>query len=162
MYPPRGSSTEWFETTESITVPGSLADRNTPRPLRPAIDQAKSAQERIEPTCLMMVTREHRVSSQPSASQLERDGYEPRWLCRPGRRAVRRQSIRRAFAERRALRERLISLAVHAAVVARTLSWFLLTVLLALVWGSVVALLTRLISPCHAFACLGLVTLVRG
>ena len=49
-----------------------------------------------------------------------------------------------------------------SAVLVRALIWLLLTVLLAAAWGGSIALLTLLIAPSHAFACLRLATLARA
>ena len=51
---------------------------------------------------------------------------------------------------------------VLSAVLVRTLIWFALTLLLVLVWGNAVSLLTLLIAPSHAFACLRLIALGRA
>ncbi|MEI9942571.1 MAG: hypothetical protein WDO69_35605 [Pseudomonadota bacterium] len=48
------------------------------------------------------------------------------------------------------------------AVLVRALIWFGLTMLLVAAWGNSVSLLTLLIAPSHAFACLRLATLVRA
>jgi F0F1-type ATP synthase membrane subunit c/vacuolar-type H+-ATPase subunit K len=47
-------------------------------------------------------------------------------------------------------------------VLTQALSWLAVTILLAAAWGSSIALLTLLIAPSHAFACLRLVSLARA
>lgn len=51
---------------------------------------------------------------------------------------------------------------VLGAVLARTLIWFALTLFLAMVWANALSLLTLLIAPSHAFACVRLVALGRA
>ncbi len=58
----------------------------------------------------------------------------------------------RGFAQARVLR----------VVLLRTLTWFVFTIVLVAAWGNSVSLLTLLIAPSHAFACLRLVALGRA
>ena len=57
---------------------------------------------------------------------------------------------------------RLPQARVADALVPRVLIWFGLTISLSLVWGSALSLLTLLIAPSHALACVRLATLARA
>jgi len=49
-----------------------------------------------------------------------------------------------------------------SSALAQALSWLSLTTLFAVAWGTSIALLTLLIAPSHAFACLRLLSLARA
>jgi len=56
----------------------------------------------------------------------------------------------------------LVPARLLGAVLVRALLWFALTMLLVAAWGNSVSLLTLLIAPSHAFACLRLAALGRA